>query len=102
MTSGIRWVLVRGREVTRSCTAPDIQAARALLKPQGEEYVTSAVSHGLGLHPAVQTQKVPLCARCFREMNQWESERDTMHPECRRIYRQAYRRRMAKLRQTGL
>lgn len=56
-----RFVLVRDREVVRECVAADLASARTILRPIGSEYVTSRLSHDVGLPTPI---RAGLCLSC--------------------------------------
>lgn len=56
-----RFVLVRDREVVRECVAADLATARTILRPGPDAYVTSRLSHDVGLPTPI---RAGLCLSC--------------------------------------
>jgi hypothetical protein len=77
VSEGFRFCLIRSGVVVRECRAGDAREAAALLKPQRDDYVTSALSYEAGWPkpiPAAMCRscgqrprlgpKTPRCAVC--------------------------------------
>jgi hypothetical protein len=80
VSEGFRFCLIRSGVVVRECRAGDAREAAGILKPQRDDYVTSALSYEAGWPKGIHL-RVHLCALCVKPFD--PATGDTMHPRCR-------------------